>query len=100
MKTVACYIRISSGGKSQAAQKRGINQWLKSKRIDPKGVRWYIDKSSGDRGAFAKLQGDVSNREIGAVVLWHLDRLAPSIFEGLKILSDWSMKPLRIVSVT
>jgi DNA invertase Pin-like site-specific DNA recombinase len=103
MKIVACYIRVSPEGKKQAGQRREINQWLKSSRINPKTVRWYIDKSSSDslgRRALQKLQADISNREVGTVVIWRLDRLAPTMREGLSILGDWSERPLRIVSVT
>ena len=102
-KIVACYIRVSPAGKHQAGQRREINQWLKSKRINPKTVRWYIDKSSSDslsRRAFDKLQADISDRQVGTIVIWRLDRLSPTMRDGLSILSDWSKKPLRIVSVT
>ena len=103
MQIVACYIRVSPGGKNQAAQRREINQWLKSNRINPKTVRWYIDKSNSDslsRRAFERLQANISNREVGTVVIWRLDRLSPTMRDGLSILSDWSKRPLRIVSVT
>ena len=103
MKIVACYIRVSTGGKNQAGQRREINQWLKSKRINPKAVRWYIDKSNSDsssRRAFEKLRADISNREVGTIVISRLDRLSPTMRDGLSILRDWSKKPLRIVSVT
>jgi DNA invertase Pin-like site-specific DNA recombinase len=103
MKIVACYIRVSPAGKNQAGQRREINQWLKSNRINPKTVRWYIDKSNSDslrRRAFEKLQANISDREVGTVIVWSLDRLSPTMRDGLSILCDWSKRPLRIVSVT
>jgi DNA invertase Pin-like site-specific DNA recombinase len=103
MQIVACYIRVSPGSKNQAAQRREINQWIKSNHIHSKTVRWYIDKSTGastNRRAFSKLQVDISNREVGTVVIWSLDRLSPTMRDGLSILGDWSNGPLRIVSVT
>jgi DNA invertase Pin-like site-specific DNA recombinase len=103
MSNIACYIRVSPAGKNQAGQRREINQWLKSNRINPKTVRWYIDKSNSDslsRRAFEKLQADISDREVSAIVIWRLDRLAPTMRDGLSILSNWSKRPLRIVSVT
>jgi DNA invertase Pin-like site-specific DNA recombinase len=102
MKIVACYIRVSTGGKNEAGQRREINQWLKSKRIKAKTVGWYVDKSTAKKlrhQAFKKLQTDIANREIGTVVIWRLDRLSSTMSEGLSILCDWSKKPLRIVSV-
>jgi DNA invertase Pin-like site-specific DNA recombinase len=103
MKIVACYIRVSPGGKNQASQRRKINQWLKSNRIKAKTVQWYIDKSDVDpsrRLAFEKLQANIRDREVGMIVVWRLDGLAPTLREGLSILRDWSKTPLRIVSVT
>jgi DNA invertase Pin-like site-specific DNA recombinase len=103
MKIVACYIRVSPGRKNQATQRREINQWIKSNRIHSKTVRWYIDKStsaSTNRRGFEKLQADISNGEVGTVVIWRLDRLSPTMRDGLNILRNWSNGPLRIVSVT
>jgi DNA invertase Pin-like site-specific DNA recombinase len=103
MKTVACYIRVSPEVKNQAGQRREINQWLKSNRINPKTVQWYIDKSNSDslsRPALEQLQAGISNREVSTVVIWRLDRLSPTLRDGLSILCDWSKRPLRIVSVT
>ncbi len=100
MKIVACYIRVSPEVKNQAGQRREINQWLKSNRINPKTVRWYIDKSNSDslsRRGFEKLQANISNREVGTVVIWRLDRLSPTMRDGLSILRDWAKTPLRIV---
>ena len=103
MKLVACYMRVSPEGKSQATQRREINQWLKRGRISPQNVRWYIDKpnnGSSNRRAFEELKVDISNREVKTVVVWRLDRLSPTMRDGLSILGEWSKMPLRIVSVT
>ena len=103
MKIVACYIRVSPGGKDQASQRREINQWLKSNRIKSKTVQWYIDKSDIDplrRLAFEKLQANICDREVDTIVVWRLDRLSPTMSDGLGILRDWAKTPLRIVSVT
>jgi len=102
-KIVACYIRVSSAGKSQGGQRRDINQWLKSNRIRSTTVRWYIDKSNRDSlspRALEKLQADLENRKVGTIVVWRLDRLSRTMSDGLSILSDWSKRPLRLVSVT
>ena len=103
MKAVACYIRVSSGGKPQAGQRRAINQWLKDNRISAKSVRWYIDKETSDKPTqpeLERLRGDISAGGIGAVVVWHFDRLSISITKGLRVLRDLLKKPLRIVSIS
>ena len=103
MKIFACYIRVTPEGKNQAGQRREIGQWLKANRINTSKVRWYIDKSNSDslqRQAFEKLEADISNGEVDAVIVWSLDRLSPTMGGGLSILCDWSKRPLRIISVT
>jgi DNA invertase Pin-like site-specific DNA recombinase len=102
MKIFACYVRVSALEDNQAKQKRDINRWLKENRIDRKNVRWYTDKASGDsvgQPAMEKLRADVAARDVSTVVTWRLDRLSGSMRDGLSLLCDWSMRPLRIVAV-
>ena len=102
MKFVACYIRVSTAGKSQAMQKREINHWLKSNRINANAVRWYIDKSATlqRRPKFGELQSDILEGKVRAVVVSHLDRLATTPREGLNALIDWCSRSLRVVSTS
>lgn len=103
MKTVACYVRVSTVGQNQAGQRREIQRWLEGNGIDPDFVRWYLDKSTGDnldRPGFENLQRAIFSGEVGTVVIWRLDRLSRSMRDGLNILCDWCDKSLRIVSVS
>jgi DNA invertase Pin-like site-specific DNA recombinase len=101
MKALACYIRVSELGPNQAQQRRDINRWLQDNRIKPTSARWYIDKSiTLDQPDFDRLQADISQEEVGTVVIWRLDRLAPRMRDGLQALCDWCDKSLRIVSVS
>ena len=52
MKFIACYIRVSAVEPNRAEQRREINRWLKSNRIHPKSVRWYLDKSTESYGGY------------------------------------------------
>jgi DNA invertase Pin-like site-specific DNA recombinase len=101
MRTVACYLRVSTVGQNEAGQRREIKQWLNGHGIE--GVRWYADKASGDnldRPEFERLQQDVFTGGVGTVVVWRLDRLSRTVRDGLAVLCDWCDKGLRIVSVT
>ncbi len=102
MKIVACYIRVSTVDENQAKQRREISRWLKSHRISPKTVRWYIDESTGDAGRpkFDALQADILDGDVRAVVVWRLDRLSDKARDGLNVLIDWCDKSLRVVSVS
>ena len=102
MKFVACYIRVSTVGTAQATQRREINRWLKSNRINAKAVRWYIDKSDTllRRPKFAQLLADILDGKVRAVVVSHLDRLATTPREGQNVLIDWCDASLRVVSVS
>ncbi len=98
MKNVACYVRLSTVGQNEAGQRREIKQWLEGQ-----GVRWYVDKASGDtlnRPEFDRLQGDIFSGKVGTVVVWKLDRLSRTIRDGLAVLCEWCDRGLRIVSVT
>jgi DNA invertase Pin-like site-specific DNA recombinase len=102
MKVVACYVRTSPVENTQAKQKRAIGRWLKSSRISPKSIRWYVDKPAKDpsrRPQFEALQADIAGGRVRAVVVWHLSRLCTTTREGLSILGEWCEKPLRVVSV-
>ncbi len=102
MKIVACYIRVSTVDENQAKQRREISRWLKSHRISPRTVRWYIDKSTGDarRPKFEALQADIFDGNVRTVVVWRLDRLSDKARDGLNVLIDWCEKSLRVVSVS
>jgi DNA invertase Pin-like site-specific DNA recombinase len=102
MKIVACYVRVSTVGKNQAGQRREINQWLKSNRVSPKSVRWYIDKPTAKLRLpnHEALQADILGGKVRAVVVWRLDRLSEKTRDGLNVLIDWCDKSLRVVSVS
>ena len=101
MKFVACYIRLSKGEKDQSKQRREINQWLKSNRINRKIVRWYVDKATGKRRQpkLERLQADILDGKVRAVAVWHLERLSLSTRDRLNLFIDWWDKSLRVVSV-
>jgi DNA invertase Pin-like site-specific DNA recombinase len=103
MKTVACYVRVSTIGQNEAGQHREIERWLKGNGADANTVRWYLDKSTGDnlnRPGFENLQRDIFQGDIGTVVIWRLDRLSRTMRDGLNTLCDWCDRSLRIVSVS
>jgi DNA invertase Pin-like site-specific DNA recombinase len=103
MKITACYIRVSTIGQNESGQKREVKKWLQGNGIPADSVRWFIDKETGDtlsRPAFAELQNAVFAGEVGAVVIWRLDRLSRKLRDGINVLCDWCEKGLRVVSVT
>jgi len=71
-KIVACYIRVSTIGQSEAGQRAEIERWLTGNAIAPPSVRWYVDKGkSGDnlkRPSFEQLQAAVFAGEVGTIV--------------------------------
>ncbi len=103
MKIVACYIRVSTVEDDQAKQRREINHWLKLNRFSPKTVRWYIDKPTKKKlhqPKLERLQADILDGKVRAVVVWRLDRLSEKVRDGLNVLIDWCDKSLRVVSVS
>ena len=103
MKIVACYIRVSTVEDDQAKQRREINHWLKRNRFSPKTARWYIDKPTKKKlhqPKLERLQADILDGKVRAVVVWRLDRLSEKVRDGLNVLIDWCDKSLRVVSVS
>lgn len=77
MPITAVYIRVSTIGQNEAAQRREIDRWLKGNRF--KNVRWFVDKETGDhleRKAFQKLQEAIFHGEVNTVVVWKLNGIA------------------------
>ncbi|ADB15137.1 Resolvase domain protein [Pirellula staleyi DSM 6068] len=103
MKATAIYIRVSTIGQNEAGQRREVRKWLIGNGVPPDSVRWYVDKETGDtldRPAFTELQQAIFGGEVGAVVVWRLDRLSRKLRDGINVLCDWCEKGLRVVSVT
>lgn len=98
---VACYVRVSTVGQNEAGQRREIERWLAGNGITE--ARWFVDKKSGDnldRPAFRELQTAVFNGEVGAIVVFKLDRIARSLKDGINTLAEWCDRGLRVVSTT
>lgn len=103
MKCVGVYVRVSTASQNEAGQRREITRWLTGNGIGPESVRWYVDKQTGDnlnRPAFERLQADIFRGEVGAVIVWKLDRLSRKMRDGLNVLCDWCERGVRVVSVT
>jgi DNA invertase Pin-like site-specific DNA recombinase len=103
-KQVACYVRVSTIGQNEAGQRAEIGRWLAGNGIEPRAVRWYVDKGKGGdnlrRPAFEQLQAAVFAGEVGTVVTYKLDRLSRSLRDGINVLCEWCDRGLRVVSVT
>lgn len=102
-KLVAAYVRVSTVGQNEAGQRAEIENWLKGNGIEPKRIRWYTDKKTGDdlqRPGFQNLQADVFAGKVGTVVVYKLDRLSRKLRDGINTLCDWCDRGLRVVAVT
>jgi DNA invertase Pin-like site-specific DNA recombinase len=102
-RAAVCYVRVSTVGQNEAGQRAEIERWLTGNGIDPAGVRWFVDKKTGDtlaRPEFEKLQAAVFAGEVGTVVSYKLDRLSRSLRDGINVLYEWCDRGLRVVSVT
>lgn len=102
-KNVACYVRVSTVGQNEAGQRAEIERWLSGNGINPKAVRWFADKKSGDnleRTAFKQLQSAIFSGEVGTVVCYKLDRLSRKLRDGINTLCEWCEKGIRVVATS
>lgn len=103
MKKIACYIRVSTTSQKEVSQKREVQRWLEGNGIDVESVVWFVDKATGDnldRPGFENLQSAIFHGEVGTVVIYKLDRLSRSLADGIKTLTDWLERGVRVVSTT
>lgn len=102
-KNIAAYVRVSSKGQRTDSQEQEIRRWLKANGYDLRQVEWYRDKETGKtlkRPEFERLQRDIFDGKIKAVVCWKLDRLSRRLRDGVNLLADWCERGLKIVVVT
>ena len=103
MPTTAIYIRCSSASQSTASQRHEIDRYLASQVVCGR-IEWYEDASvtgtNLDRPALARLHGNIIDGKVTTVIVWKLDRLSRSIADGVKLLSDWVDRGVRVVAVT
>ena len=100
---LAVYIRVSSHSQKADSQRAEIEAWLTRHRPDPKAVRWFEDKETGStmrRDGFRALEKAIFQGEVDTVLVWKLDRLARSFREGVRVITDWCQRGVRLVSVT
>lgn len=103
MKTVACYVRVSTTGQNTDGQEQEIQAWLGNNGYDLRHVEWYVDRVSGKtlcRPEFERLQRDIFDGKVGTVVCWKLDRLSRRLRDGVNVLADWCERGLKIVVIT
>ncbi len=103
MPTAAVYIRCSSATQTTASQRHEIDRYLASQVVCGR-IEWYEDASvtgtTLDRPALGRLHRDILDGKVTTVIVWKLDRLSRSIADGVKLLSDWVAKGVRVVAVT
>lgn len=99
---VGVYMRVSSEQQKHDSQRLSIHRWLEANNIVVDQERWYVDKISGrewKRDALDRLNKDIFDGKITTVVIFCLDRLGRSMMEGLRVLSSWCERDVRVVSV-
>jgi len=103
MKKTAVYLRCSAATQSNESQRFELEQYLGSQVVCGR-VEWYEDAAvtgtNLERPALQRLHRDIVDGEVEMVVVWKLDRLSRSIADGVKLLSDWVARDVRVVAVT
>lgn len=103
MPTTAVYVRCSSASQTTDSQRHEIARYLASQVVCGR-IQWYEDAAvtgtNLDRPALGQLHRDIIEGKVDTVIVWKLDRLSRSIADGVKLLSDWVDRGVRVVSVT
>lgn len=103
METTAVYVRCSSATQSNDSQRYEIETYL-AQQVICENVRWYEDSAVTGakltRPALSRLHRDIVEGKVSTVVVWKIDRLSRSIVDGVKLLSEWVDRGIRVISVT
>jgi DNA invertase Pin-like site-specific DNA recombinase len=98
-KATALYLRVSSRKQDTASQEPDLKRWLAA---HPGPARWYRDTFTGktmDRPGFTQLWADVVAGELGAIVVWRLDRLGRTASGLTKLFEDLGQRKVNLVSI-
>lgn len=97
------YIRVSTHEQTLEVQRAEITRWLQQHNLNPDECQWFEDKQTGKtlkRPGFEQLQRAIFAGDVDTVIVWKLDRLARSFRDGVKVVTDWIDRDVRLVSVT
>ncbi len=99
----AIYMRCSSRTQETASQRHQIEEYLLHNPVVG-AIKWYIDEAATgtnmNRPELRRLHHDIVSIRVDVVIIWKLDRLSRNIADGVKLLSDWSNRNVRIISIT
>jgi len=103
MKKTAIYLRRSSRTQETTCQRSEIEKYLNDNVVAGE-VAWYADEavtgSKLNRPALRRLQRDIVDGTVDTVICWKLDRLSRNICDGVKLLTDWTTRNVRVIAVT
>ena len=103
---IGCYCRVSTADRQKngtQSQREAIRQWAKNNHIPTTELKWFEDRITGtttDRPQLQKLQWAIDKGRIDCVTVFRLDRLARNTQDGLRLLSQWAEKGIKVVSVS
>lgn len=102
MTAIACYMRVSTNHQDTDMQRHAIQNWLTDNRPGQE-YRFYVDMamsgSRDDRPEFQKLQRDIDNGSVSAVVVYRLDRLSRKAITAIHLVLDWIKRDLDFIAV-
>jgi DNA invertase Pin-like site-specific DNA recombinase len=99
----AVYMRCSSRTQATASQRHEIEEYLLRHAVVGT-ITWYVDEAvtgtNLNRPQLRRLHNDIVETKVDCVIIWKLDRLSRNIADGVKLLSDWTNRGVRIISIT
>jgi len=100
--TVALYARVSSTDQRLESQRLTLREWTKAQGYTSLDYVWYLDKVTGttdNRPELQRLLRDIDKGKIKVLAFCRLDRLSRSTIEGLRLLSRFAQKEIRVISI-
>jgi len=97
----AIYLRVSSRGQKDASQRPDLERFIAAQKFE--GVQWFTETDHGDntaRPVWGQVMELAQRRQVGAVVVWRLDRCSRSLQHMLEIFAELDRVKVEFHSVT
>lgn len=98
-KFVAVYTRVSSKSQTHKSQLPDLKRWADAQELP---VKWYKDTFTGksmERPGWSKLETDLREGKVSAVVVWRLDRLGRTAKGLTALFSELQERGVGLVSL-
>jgi len=98
----AAYIRVSTKEQDEEVQRKGLEEFAKSRGIEV--VKWYVDKGEsgaklfGDRPSASQLLAELDSLKPDCILVWAIDRLGRGMLDTMSTILMLESMGVKVIS--